>query len=96
MRIGCSPLRNDLFTQLKVVPTPICACGGGIENAIHYFYDCNLYNNQRQQFMDELYTVGTFTIATLLYGDMKYSAEINAKFVNCVHKYYESTGRFSQ
>ena len=97
LRIGCSALRKDLFSQLHAVPSPLCACGGGggVENAIHYFYDCTLYANERLPFMDQLYTIEKFTMATLLYGDKNYSPETNKKFVECVHSYMESTKRFT-
>ena len=95
MRIGCSALRNDLFTQLKVVPSPLCACGRGIENAIHFFFDCQLYAVQRTKMEDELYKISRFSAATLLYGDKKLSNEVNSNIFKIVHVFLEETNRFS-
>jgi hypothetical protein len=95
LRIGCSALRFDLFDQLKVVPDPLCACKGGIENAIHYFYDCPVYASERLVMMDNLYKISKFNIGTLLYGDKNLSESENKEIFKCVHTYIESTKRFS-
>jgi hypothetical protein len=95
LRIGCSALKFDLYDQLKVIPDPTCACKGGIENAIHYMYDCQIYASQRQKMMDNLYNISKFNIGTLLYGDKKLSAETNTDIFKCVHTFMEETKRFA-
>jgi hypothetical protein len=94
LRIGCSALRFDLYDQLKVITDPTCACKGGIENAIHFFYDCPLYNIQREKLMGKLYTIATFNIGTLLYGDKKLTDEQNMAIFHNVKLYMEETKRF--
>jgi hypothetical protein len=93
MRVGCSALKNDLFTYLKVVPSPMCACGRGIENAIHFFFDCELYARQRVKMEDELYKIARFSAATLLYGDKDLSDDVNATIFKTVHIFIEETER---
>jgi hypothetical protein len=94
MRIGCSALRKDLCQELKVIPSPVCSCGHKIEDAIHYFYHCPIYTNERRVLMEKLYTIGKFTVATLLYGDPKASVETNKNFFNAVHAFMKETKRF--
>ena len=94
MRIGCSPLRHDLYSQLKVIGDPTCACGRGVENAIHCLYDCSLYNDERTSMMDELYKIGKFNIGTLLYGDTTLPPETNARIFEQVQKFMKNTKRF--
>ena len=95
LRIGCSALKFDLFDQLKVIPDPACACKGGMETAIHYFYDCHIYASQRQKMMSDLYDISKFNIGTLLYGDKNLSTETNVEIFKCVHTFMEETKRFT-
>jgi hypothetical protein len=77
MRLGCSPLRNDLCKELKVIPDNKCACGEGAETAQHYFYDCPLYAAQRTIMMEELYSIDKFNLSTLLNGDPSLTEDQN-------------------
>jgi hypothetical protein len=95
LRIGCSALKFDLFDQLKVIQDPNCACKGGVENAIHYFYDCPLYKTERAIMMDNLYKIAKFNIGTLLYGDKKLGENANREIFECVQTYMVATKRFS-
>ena len=40
----CSSLKADLI-KIHVVHDPKWSCGSPIEDAIHYFLECQLYNN---------------------------------------------------
>jgi hypothetical protein len=95
LRIGCSALKYDLFTQLHVVQSPACACGGGIEDAYHYFYKCNIYDIHRETLMTELYKIAKFSIKTILYGDKKLTEDQNNQIFDSVHKYMVATNRFT-
>ena len=95
MRIGCSPLRRDLCEELRVIDSPMCACGEGIENAILYFYNCRLYAALCHKFMEEMYKIGRFTISTILYGNKPYEDKKNELYFKLVHDFIKETKRFS-
>jgi hypothetical protein len=95
MRLGCSPLRNDLCKELKVIPNSLCACGEGDETAQYFFYDCSLHAAHRLIMMEELYKIDKFNLATLLYGDKDYDMPKNKRFFEAVHKFIEDTNRFN-
>ena len=46
MRLEFSHL-NDHLHKKQCVPSPLCQCGQKIETIRHYFFDCNLYCNER-------------------------------------------------
>ena len=41
-----SSLKADLY-GVNIIPSPACSCGAPIENSDHYFFECLLYTNQR-------------------------------------------------
>jgi hypothetical protein len=55
MRIGNSPLKADLCDILHVIQSPLCPCGGGVnEDANHFFFKCPLFTTQRETLASDL------------------------------------------
>ena len=46
LRNNCSDLNNDLYMN-HLNASPACACGEGIENAEHSFFNCNRFDDHR-------------------------------------------------
>ena len=46
MRIGCTGLNYDLYTNLHVIKSPSCRYSAIQETAYHYFKECILYDDQ--------------------------------------------------
>ena len=46
IRNNCSNLHADLLTN-HLRPNPTCQCSNGNEDAPHFFFDCEMYTNQR-------------------------------------------------
>ena len=78
LRIGCSGLREHLCNYLHVIDSPKCQCGNESETVFHYFFECILFENQRQKMMQDLIPL-TLEISTktFLFGDTSKSLKIN-------------------
>ena len=48
IRNKCSNLNNDLY-QNHLKDSPLCDCGRSIEDAEHYFFRCERYNNEMKE-----------------------------------------------
>ena len=64
----CSNL-NAHLTSLHVNddPTCTCICNNGVEDCLHYFLQCNLYNAERLEMLNEISNITTVTLETILY-----------------------------
>lgn len=47
LRMGCSKLNEHLYYNLHVIDSPSCTCGSPSESVQHYFFECDIYCNQR-------------------------------------------------
>ena len=52
LRMECSSLNHHLFSK-NIIDSPLCICGRP-ETTEHYFFDCNRFNNLRQEMMQSL------------------------------------------
>ena len=47
LRNGCSSLNADLY-RVNLTISPTCQCGHAYEDVFHFFFQCNIYTNQRR------------------------------------------------
>ena len=57
LRNKCSTLNADLF-RCNLVDNSACVCGHHTETASHFFYQCPIYINQREQLFLSLFNIG--------------------------------------
>jgi hypothetical protein len=69
-----SNLNADLF-RVNLINDPGCVCGWVIEDAIHFFLECCLYAEAREQLTNNLQFLDSLLIETLLFGDDSLSEE---------------------
>ena len=48
LRHRSSSLKSDLF-DINIIDNRNCSCGAEVENAEHYFYECPLYDVERDR-----------------------------------------------
>ena len=88
---------NDHLHKKQCVPSPLCQCGNKVETIRHYFFDCNLYRNERISLYQTLaYLSHTIhpSVKTFLYGLPDESTELNMDLLACIQKYISDTKRF--
>ena len=94
IRLGFSNLNNDLFMK-NCSPTSDCACGYYREDASHYFFHCERYNNQRIALINHLQNVNVKpSLALLLYGKKGITDNIMLTIFEHVYDYIQETKRF--
>ena len=54
IRHRSSSLKANIY-GMNIIPSPVCSCGALIENADHYFFECPLYTNQRNNLFINFY-----------------------------------------
>ena len=90
----CSSLNADLY-RANIKPYASCVCGHAVEDCIHYFLECPVYDEYRQLLFTEL-RIFNITIELLLAGDENMSYEQNVKIFSAVHSYIKRTNRFNE
>jgi hypothetical protein len=96
MRMGNSPLNEDLNKRLHVIPSPLCVCGGGKnEDAKHFFFECPLFTDQRVSLKTNLLPHVITNKDYLLFGLPDTDHATNLHIFSAVHKYFKDTERFS-
>ena len=105
LSVGFSHLREHKFRHnfLDIVD-PICSCRtNAVENTEHYLLHCSNFTNQRTVLFDDLRNLGinygpldSSTLSRmLLFGNPKFSDNVNSGIIYVVIKFIESTNRFS-
>ena len=74
-------MNADLF-RVNLINDPGCVCGWVIEDAIHFFLECCLYVEAREQLTNNLQFLDSLLIETLLFGDDSLSEEKMHKYSN--------------
>ena len=88
-----SNLNTDLL-WVNLINDPGCVYGWVIEDAIHFFLECCLYVEAREQLTNNLQFLDSLLIETLLFGDDSLSEEQNAQIFKSVQWYIKQTKRF--
>ena len=93
MRMGCTRLNYYLF-KMNLIKSPLCSCGKGNEDVLHFFLHCDKYVLQREQLHRNILEFAPFTLATILFGPEQSTIESNRNIVKLVHQYIRDTRRF--
>ncbi|MCP3901810.1 MAG: hypothetical protein GY707_19040, partial [Desulfobacteraceae bacterium] len=94
LRLGCSKLKHDLCFNLKVIDEPSCSCGAEIENASHFFFECPLYTDIRNDLMNAVTLITIPNIDFLLFGNPQLDNQQNKELFNAVHLFITKSNRF--
>jgi hypothetical protein len=97
MRIGNSLLKADLNKGLHVIDSPLCPCGEGVEeDAVHFFFDCQLFNACRQTLHTNLlpFIFNKDDHQSLLFGIPNQDHLVNIHIFEAVHQFIRDSKRF--
>ena len=92
LRHQCSSLNADL-SKIHIINNFKCNCGASFEDAIHYFLECPLYLNERRTLLSNCDDID-INIETLLFGNDKYSYNVNSKIFGKVRTFINQSKRF--
>ena len=94
--MGCSKLNSDLCNNLRVIPSDLCLCGLGTEDALHFFLTCPRYAYQRIHLFNAVSQITDVTLSNLLFGNPESNSfEQNKVIFDAVHDFMKSTSRFN-
>ena len=94
LRMECSKLNFDLCYRLYVSDSPACRCGALRETAEHFFMECPLFTNIRDNLFTAVSRHTACTTQILLYGDTNLSDIVNFSIFDAVHDYITESNRF--
>ncbi|CAG2257504.1 unnamed protein product [Mytilus edulis] len=92
-RHRCSHLKADLY-RVNLVNDPSCECGCPLEDSIHFFLECPLYINFRNQLFKNIQHLADISIEHILFGTDEITVEQNTILFRNVHSYIRHTKRF--
>ena len=93
LRTNCSSLNQHLFKK-NIVVSPSCVCGS-VESTYHYFFNCPLYTDIRDSFLNNVRPIcNDITLNVLLYGNLALSNDDNILIFQYVQKYITDSKRF--
>lgn len=83
---------NDDSMNLSHAPCMHAPC----ENSFHFFFECTLYDDFRETLLTAIDNLGGQKILhSILFGDPNLDVFLNTKIFLSVHKFIETTNRFS-
>lgn len=94
IRNNCSDLQFDLF-QNHLSLNSSCSCGNNIENALHFFFECENYRIARIHLFRETREFHPLSLEYILYGKPSLSNNSNFLLFQAVHRYIKESKRFS-
>ena len=92
LRMDCSSLNHHLFSK-NIIDSPLCICGRP-ETIKHYLFECNRFNNLRQEMMQSINQLWEPTLHALLYRVTDLSDETNRQLFIIIQEYILRTERF--
>ncbi len=93
LRNNCSNLNSDLCNNY-LRDNPFCNCSEVVEDAEHYFFQCQTYNAPRTVLFQSLRQYHPLSTNILLYGRREESNEYNFAIFKAVRIFVKSTKRF--
>ena len=93
IRMGCSILNHHLYKN-HILDSPQCRCGHSCEDALHFFFVCELFSMHRIDLHDIVIEYAPFNLHTILYGRKDLPQSVNQTIFDAVHKYIIDTSRF--
>ena len=105
LRVGLSPLRyHKKAYGFDDTPSDICLCNDGVEDTLHYLFQCSLYTNHRTSLIsnveeilsdNDISLINTNVVDTFLYGLPSLGFSDNQKIVCATLEYIKCTNRFA-
>ena len=96
LRCSSSFLNYDLF-KVNILSNPACSCGAPQEDTRHYFFNCPLYNDNRDTMLNNLQWLPEHIIINvnlLTRGSDELSEQENISLLKEVFKYIKGSRRF--
>ena len=93
IRMECSALNYHLHKN-HVSDSSQCACGHLCEDALHYFFVCQLFNTQRIALHNTIIEYAPFNLHTVLHGRQELPLNVNLTIIEAVHEFIQNTSRF--
>jgi len=93
LRLECSLLASHLY-NIHVKDSPNCSICSVKEDSKHFFFECPLFNTQRDKLYNSVQSINAFNLDTLLFGSDELTFDENAIVFEAVHEYIVSTKRF--
>ena len=93
LRCNNADLNENLFS-IKLSTSDICPnCGLHVETIEHYFIYCTAYDTIRNAIVQEI-PLEAWNVKGILYGNSRYTNELNTQVQLTAQKYLLSLGRF--
>ena len=92
LRMECSSLNHHLFSK-NIIDSRLCICGRP-ETTKYYLFECNRFNNLRQEMMQSISQLCEPTLNALLYGVTDLTDETNRQLFIIIQEYILRTKRF--
>ncbi|PJE78012.1 hypothetical protein CI610_03057 [invertebrate metagenome] len=93
LRNRSSTLNNDLF-HANLINFKHCQCGHPVEDAYHFFFECNNYSVQRLQLFRDLNYFIPLDLQLLLFGKNELSHQENVTICQSTKLFIKNTNRF--
>ena len=93
-RLRCqnSNLKKTLYERL-MSDTSSCECGEENESDSHYFLNCVLYNNCREEVVSKI-PLECWNLETIYHGSDRYENDLNLLIAKTAQEYVTDTKRF--
>ena len=85
LRHRCGGLNADLY-RVHFKDDPRCVCGHLLEDAIHFFLECPLYQHNRTSLFNYFNNIVPISIEYIVFGCKEISEEFNTLFFKSVQK----------
>ena len=105
LRLGLSHLHEHKFkNNFQDTLNPFCTCGCNIENTCHFLLHCPNFLTERNTLLNKITNIDSNILnqadatitKTLLFGNSKYSSEINLQILNVSIDFILTSKRFDE
>ena len=81
--------------RVNLKSDPRCVCGHLLEDAIHFFLECSLYQHDRTSLFNYFNNIVPISIEYILFGCNGISEESNTLLFKSMQKFIRQTCRFN-
>ena len=105
LRLGLSHLNEHKFkNNFQDTLNPLCTCGCDVENTCHFLIYCSNFLTERTTLLNEITNIDSKILnqadatitKTLLFGNSKYSNEVNLQILNASVDFILTSKRFDE
>ena len=105
LRLGLSHLNEHKFkNNFQDTLNPLCTCGCDVENTCHFLIYCSNFLTERTTLLNEITNIDSNILnqadatinKTLLFGNSKYSNEVNLQILNASVDFILTSKRFDE